>query len=295
MLTFPPGKEAILPRQLDSFPRKLPALPLQSGPLPLPLPQHWLLLTFLLGKEAILPRQLHSFPQKLPALPLHPGPLPLHRQIAHLPPREGSNSPPAAAQLPPEATSSPSPPRHTTTTPAIAHLPPGEGSNSPSAAVQLPPGSYQLSLSPQVHYRNTGNCSPSSRGRKQFSPGSCTASPRKLPALPPGPPPQGKKTILPKPIPHPKQGIVSTPPGQTGRLLGNPPGINPLNLPRRHVQPPGKAPPPPHPPAGPAKVLLMKNLTLSGSLNLSNKPLTSAQRSVLAKGPNFAVTPQAAS
>ena len=36
----------------------------------------------------------------------------------------------------------------------------------------------------------------------------------------------------------------------------------------------------------------MKNLTLSGSLTFPTKPLTPAQRSVLAKGPNFAVTPR---
>ena len=78
---------------------------------------------------------------------------PSHNQtpaIAHLPPGEGSNSPPGAVQLPSEANSSPpqllnqannqiisqGPPHiHT---PAIAHLPPGEGSNSPPGAAQLP-------------------------------------------------------------------------------------------------------------------------------------------------------------
>ena len=113
--------------------------------------------------------------------------------------------------------------------------------------------------------------------------------------------PQGKKTILPKPIllqllitplGHPKQGIATTPPGKVGKALGTPPGINPLNLPLRLAQPPAKVPPPPHPPAAPAKVLLRKNLTLKWVINLSNKPLTPAQRSVLAKGPNFAVTPR---
>ena len=36
----------------------------------------------------------------------------------------------------------------------------------------------------------------------------------------------------------------------------------------------------------------MKNLTLSGSLTFPANPLTPAQRAVLAKGPNFAVTPR---
>ena len=46
------------------------------------------------------------------------------------------------------------------------------------------------------------------------------------------------------------------------------------------------------PTVGSPKGLLMKNLTLSGFINLSNKPLTPAQRSVVAKGPNFVVTPR---
>ena len=89
-----------------------------------------------------------------------------------------------------------------------------------------------------------------------------------------------------------KQGIATTPPGQVGKALGTPPGINPLNLPLRPVQPPGKVPPPPHPPAAPAKVLPNEEPYPKWVINLSNKPLTPAQRSVLAKGPNFAVTPR---
>ena len=73
-------------------------------------------------------------------------------------------------------------------TPAIAHLPPGEGSNPPPVAVQLPSeaNSSPSQLPNQGNNQTfsqgpppppyTGNCSPSSRGRKQFSPGSCTAS-----------------------------------------------------------------------------------------------------------------------
>ena len=72
-------------------------------------------------------------------------------------------------------------------TPAIAHLPPGEGSNPPPGAVQLPSeanssppqllnqaNNQTISQGPPTPY--TSNCSPSSRGRKQSSPGSCTAS-----------------------------------------------------------------------------------------------------------------------
>ena len=84
-------------------------------------------------------------------------------------------------------------------TPATALLPPGEGDNSPLAAVHLPlEGNSFLnsqasnnnnttsnSVSNQTNSQasqvpppqpNTGNCSPSCRGRKQFSPGSCSPS-----------------------------------------------------------------------------------------------------------------------
>ena len=132
---------------------------------------------------------------------------------ALLPPGEGDNSPPATAHPPPEGNSSlnnlasnsnttsnlvnsvnlvnqvsnqtiSQGPSHNQT-PAIAHLPPGEGSNPPPGAVQLP--SEVNSSPPQLpNLANnqtisqgppyTGHCSPSSRGRKQPSPRSCTAS-----------------------------------------------------------------------------------------------------------------------
>ena len=127
---------------------------------------------------------------------------------ALLPPGEGDNSPLATAHPPPEGNSSlnnlasnsnttsnsvnsvsnqtiSQGPSHNQT-PAIAHLPPGEGSNPPPGAVQLPPeaNSSPLQLPNQANNQTisqgpplyTGNCSPSSRGRKQPSPGSCTAS-----------------------------------------------------------------------------------------------------------------------
>ena len=111
--------------------------------------------------------------------------------IAHLPPGEGSNSPPVAVQLHSEANSSPPQANNQTIsqgpphlpTPGIAHLPPGEGSSSLPGSCTASLGSQQLSPStpksgkqPNGPTTGTGNCSPSSRGRKQFSPGSCTAS-----------------------------------------------------------------------------------------------------------------------
>ena len=126
-------------------------------------------------------------------------------------------------------------------TPAIAHLPPGEGSNSPPGAVQLP--SEATSSPPQPRSttaREENNSSQANSPPATNNPQSYRAS---------------------------QSGHSSNPPpGQAGKAPGIPPGINPLNLPLRSVQPPGKVPPPPHPPVGPAKVLLLKNPTLSGSL-----------------------------
>ena len=184
---------------------------------------------------------------------------------ALLPPGEGDNSPQATVHPPPEGNSSinnqASNNNNTTSnsvnsnpvsnqtnsqgpshnqTPAIAHLPPGEGSNFPPGAVQLP--SEATSSPPQ----------PTSTTAREENNSSQANSP---PA-----------TNNPQSYRASQSGHSSNPPGQAGKALGTPPGTNPLNLPLRPVQPPGKVPPPPHPPAGPAKVLLMKNLTLSGSL-----------------------------
>ena len=190
---------------------------------------------------------------------------------ALLPPGEGNNSPPATVHPPPEANSSLNnlasnsnttnnsvntnsslnlvnqvsnqtisqvPPHNQT--PAIAHLPSREGSNSPLVAVQLPPEA--ISSSPQ----------PRSTTAREENNSSQANSP--------------SVTNIPQYHRASQAGHSVNPPGQAGRVLGNPPGINPLNLSLRPAQPPGKVPPPPHPPAGPARVLLMKNLTLSGSL-----------------------------
>ena len=125
-------------------------------------------------------------------------------------------------------------------TPAIAHLPPREGSNSPPGAIQLP--SEASSSPPQPR---------STTAREENNSSQANSPP---------------VTNNPQPPRASQAGHSSNPPGQAGRALGTPPGINPLNLPLKPAQPPGKVPPPPHPLAGPAKVLLMKNPTLSGSL-----------------------------
>ena len=143
--------------------------------------------------------------------------VPPHNQtpaIAHLPPGEGSSSPPAAVQLPSEATSSSSPARSTTTTTtttlAVAHLPPGEGGNSPSAAAQLPLEATS-SPSPPRAITTTPAIAHLPPGEGSNSPPVAAQLPRKLPARPllPGTLLQhwqlltflpGKEAILPRPL-----------------------------------------------------------------------------------------------
>ena len=165
---------------------------------------------------------------------------------ALLPPREGDISPQATVHPPREGNSSfnnqASNNNNTTSnsvnsntvsnqtnsqgpshnqTPAIAHLPPGEGSNSPPGAVQLP--SEATSSPPQPRSttaREENNSSQANSPPATNNPQSYRAS---------------------------QSGHSSNPPAQAGRAQGIPPGINPLNLPLRPAQPPGKVPPPPHP------------------------------------------------
>ena len=211
---------------------------------------------------------------------------------ALLPPREGDNSPPATDHLPPEGNSSPNSqasninnitsnsvnsvnlvsnqtnsqgPSHNQTL-AIAHLPPGEGSNSPPGAVQLPP---EASGSPPQ---------PSSTTAREENNSSQASSP--------------PVTNNPQSPRASQAGHSSNPPGQAGKALGTPPGINPLNLPLRPVQPPGKVPPSSTPPSRSSQGSSNEEPNPKWVINLSTKPLTPVQRSVLAKGPNFAVTPR---
>ena len=195
---------------------------------------------------------------------------------ALLPPWEGDNSPPAAVHLPLEGNrflnsqasnnnnttsnsvnnttsnltnsttsnsvnnqtnsqASQAPPLNQTL--AIAHLPPGEGSNSLPGAAHL----------------------PSEAGSSPPQPNSTTAREENNSSQANSPPTNNPSRAS-------QAGHNNNPPGQAGKALGTPPGINPLNLPLRPAQPPGKVPLPPDPPAVPAKVLPRKNLTLSGSL-----------------------------
>ena len=180
---------------------------------------------------------------------------------AVLPPGEGSNSPLATVHLSSEgnsflnsqannnitnitinsvnsqANSQGLSPIHTL---AIAHLPTGEGSNSLLGAVHLP---SEDDSSPQ---------STSSTPTREEN-NSSQATPPPVTSNPPS-------------SSSPQAGQGNNPPRAGRQGTRHPPGNNPHNLPRRPAQPPVKVTLPPHPPAGPTKVLPMKNLTLSWSL-----------------------------
>ena len=108
----------------------------------------------------------------------------------------------------------------------------------------------------------------------------------------------GKESLLLRQIPPHPYSLRSTQAGQASNTTrtsrqGNrcPPTIGQLRLPRRSTPPPGKAT---HPstPSRPPQGSSREEPNPKWVINLSNKPLTPAQRSDLAKGPNFVVTPR---
>ena len=98
--------------------------------------------------------------------------------------------------------------------------------------------------------------------------------------------PQGKEAIPPRllpsfhtakeaaylrPLAPPRQVKLVTLLGHLGKVKGGPLGTGQPSLPSSLIPPPRKTTPPP-PPVGHPKVLLMKNLTLSGSLTFPTNP-----------------------
>ena len=120
-------------------------------------------------------------------------------------------------------------------------------------------------------------------------------------STPPTPLPSQPTALLPSPEDRGAPNLPNTQAGQSNNPInyprqGNrhPPRQSPPRPPRRFILPPGKAitpPPPTRHPQGSSK----EEPNPKWVINLSNKPLTPAQRSVLAKGPNFVVYPQATS
>ena len=209
---------------------------------------------------------------------------------AHLPPGEGSNSPPATVHPPSEGNSSPhSQAPGILSTMAIAHLPPGEGSNSPLATVHpslegnsSPNNQASGSLpTPAIAHLPPREGSNSLPGAVHL-PSEDVSSSQAIVLLPSGEennssqatslPLHRERNSSPQSSRSTWAGQGNNPPGQAGKAIGTPPGTSLHSLPRRPVQPPGKATLPPHPPVGPTKVLQMKNLTLSGSLTFPTNP-----------------------
>ena len=138
-------------------------------------------------------------------------------------------------------------------------------------------------------------------GKEAILPRELYSFPWKLTALPltplnPGPAPQGKKIILPKPpIPptgHPKTGHNSNPPRANRQGTRLPPWLQTTQPSPEACATSREGPPSPTPPHRSSQGSSNEEPNPKWVINLSNKPLTPAQRSVLAKGPNFAVTPR---
>ena len=151
-------------------------------------------------------------------------------------------------------------------TPAIAHLPPGEGSNSPPGAVQLP--SEATSSPPQPRSttaREENNSSQANSPPATNNPQSYRAS---------------------------QSGHSSNPPRASRQGSRHPPRHQPTQPSPEACATSREGPPSSTPPSRSSQGSSNEEPNPKWVINLSNKPLTPAQRSVLAKGPNFAVTPR---
>ena len=125
-------------------------------------------------------------------------------------------------------------------TPAIAHLPPREGSNNPPGAVQLP---SEATSSPHQ---------PRSTTAREENNSSQANSP---PA-----------TNIPQSYRASQSGHSSNPPRASSQDSRHPPRHQPTQPSPEACATSREGTPSSTPPVGPAKVLLLKNLTLSGSL-----------------------------
>ena len=210
------------------------------------------MLSFPLGKEAIYLRQAGTL------LPPREGSS-ICQAIAHLPPREGSNSPLATAHHPTgEGSNSPL---------ATAHLPPREGSRSSQATAHLPSRQAGSSSQATAHLCPwEGNSSsqsttlpPQGEGSGNSQAGKYARSGR-----------QGFRHSTRHRAPQTSQENSSTSQADsTNSQEGNSSPTIPSRLPQGSSN---------------------EEPNLKWVINLSSKPLTPAQRSVLAKGPNFAVS-----
>ena len=234
-LSFPPGKEAVLPRPLLTF---LPRKEVNSTPA---VSQSGILLNSPLAIAHLPPREGSNSPQATAHLPSGEGSS-SSQAIAHLPSGKGSNSPLATAHLPSGEGNSSSQ--------AIAHLPSREGSNSSQATALLPPSEGSSNPQATAHPSHRGGNSSPQAG--EFS--NPTRSVR-----------QGHRHSFRHRAPQASQENITI--SREDNLTTTTPSRPPQGSSNEEPNP-------------------------KWVINLSNKPLTPAQRSVLAKGPNFAVTPR---
>ena len=150
-------------------------------------------------------------------------------------------------------------------TPAIAHLPLREGSNPLPGAVHLPP---------------EGDSSPQSTSSTPAREENNSSQ-----AIPP------PVTSNPQSSSSPQSGQGNNPPGQVGKALGTP-RQQPIQPSQEACATSREGNPTSTPPSRSNQGSSNEEPNPKWVINLSNKPLTPAQRSVLAKGPNFAVTPR---
>ena len=205
---------------------------------------------------------------------------------ALLPPREGDNSPLATVHLSPEGnsflnsqanninnitinsinnqTNSQGPSLNQTL--AIAHLPPGEGSNSLPGAVHLP--SEAGSSSPQ---------SGSTPAREENNSSQATS------------PPVTNNTQSSR---APQAGHSNNPPRASRQGTRHSPRQHPTQPSLEACATSREGNPTSTPPSRSNQGSSNEEPNPKWVINLSNKPLTPAQRSVLAKGSNFVATPR---
>ena len=170
---------------------------------------------------------------------------------------------------------------------AGALLPLGEGSSSSPVTAHLPPGEEGSSISQAIAHLPTGEGSNSPLGTAHLPPEEAGSSPQAIAHLPSG---EGRG--------NPQAGLISnhTRSGKQGFRCSNrhrAPQASQDNSTASQVDSANSQEGNPTP--------TITNRLPQGSsneepnpkwvINLSNKPLTAAQRSVLGKGPNFAVTP----
>ena len=242
---------------------------------------------------------------------------------AHLPPMEGSSIPQATTLLPLQSNTSQAtallssgkgssssqatalPPGEASSISQATALFPGEGSSSSRATALLPGEASSVSqataLLPSegsssfqataLHPREASSISQATA----LLPGEGSSFSQAIAHLPPGEGSNSSQATAH--LPHreggspPKQVIQIIKSGQSGKSIGGLLGIGHPRLPRRIVLSPGKTTSP-LPPSRLPQGSSTEEPKLKWVINLSSKPLTPAQRSVLAKGPNFVVSPR---